>query len=64
MGGLTDYDLIFTSTTRSIRISHIELSHQRSLLSELNGEKLTFSNMTPAEPPSYVPVEFKSANGN
>jgi hypothetical protein len=64
MGRLTDYDLVFTSSTRSIRISHIELSHQRFVhaLSEELG--ITFSNITPAEPPSYVPVEFKSANGN
>lgn len=27
-------------------------------------EEYTFSNMTPADPPSYVPVAFKSANGN
>ena len=64
MEGLTDYDLIFTSSTRGIRVSHVKLSHQHLTPSYSNGQELTFSNMTPAEPPSYVPVALRSAKGN
>ena len=70
-GGHTDYYFIFTATTSSIWISHVELfiSICTSIIRANNGDfmtetELTFSNMTPAEPPSYVPVAFRSDNGN